>query len=54
MTVDGLELKPSHNEAGWMFLFHKTCRRLSKKRRGIDGWDSGQPILIELPLISEI
>ena len=33
---------------------HKTCRRLSKKRKGIDGWDSGQPILIELPLISEI
>ena len=26
---------------------HKTCRRLSKKRRGIDGsWDSGHPILI--------
>ena len=32
----------------------KVSRRLSKKRNGIDGWDSDQPILIELPRISEI
>ena len=35
-------------------LVRKVSRRLSKKRNGIDGWDSDQPILIELPRISEI